>query len=158
MPFIRKNNAILIFVGCLIIITIIMLFYLNMSKKGREFYIEKFHENQFLLEKITNSLMTLSDEIFITAESGEIIVRQNGKAIEISKSSLDEENKKNIKKIVDEMNLEYINKTKEILEYVYNSEKDKYLIVYAKDRDHLNSYTNVVSLNSDWYYCYIYNE
>ncbi len=158
MGFLKKHIIIIMSVLVLIIIVVIMLFHFGMNKKGKEDYIEMFYENKNTFEEISNSIISLEYDVSILKESGKIIVKQNKNAVEISKSSIDEQTKNNIKRAISDLDIRSINKINAYIEFIYSSKKDFHGIVYATDKNQLSSFTNVQHLEGNWYYCYIFNE
>ncbi len=123
-----------------------------------EDYEEIFYKNKDRFTELSRSLMTFENDISITKETNEIIIDKDGKELGISKTSLDQDLKDNIKDTMNDLALRRIEKKATYIEFSYDSLTDRYSIVFTPNRNQLNSYTDIQDLGDDWYYCYICNE
>jgi hypothetical protein len=132
-----------------------MIFIFNIENKGRDFYIETFRNNKELFVDISNSIITLQNEVNIFQEDGEIYVNQNGDNTLLSEFTLNEVTKSNIMRVLNDLNISNIEKYSTYIEFIFYSKKNQYSIAYTVDKNQLISYTNEVYLEDNWYYCYI---
>lgn len=158
LNLIKKHSLLTLIICLLLVITVIVLLYLSMNKNREEDYVEIFHDNKKVFEELSSSLMSLEHGMSIFEESGKIIVRKNGNNTELSEYFRDEETKSNIERAIRDLGIRSIGKINGYLEFTYYSKKDSYSIVYATNKNQLNSYTQIQNLEDNWYYRFIFQE